>query len=913
MQSTFWKAVALTGVICVGCLVVYEVHRRMPKQPGETASASEFQELDGQQPGGGNGDSVSVGALDDAAPPGQQEPGAEQRLGDGPIAEVDATGAAPWELISQRTETAPGTRDANFLNVIESDATSGSGNSRPTASQTDFSATWEHGGVATADGSSVEPLFGSDESSLPATGENEPGWADGQTRPRRTAGLDTTGESPAFLDNTGDGQVEPAIGTDNGVEGQRPEQARQIHPAGGTEFPTDHATDDPFTGRAASESTAAMDAESIEPEAAEVFNVLSSGPALGDGDAASDVVAELPESSPTAAGEPHPLPGVSAEPLADGDMPNDSDAPFDPFAEKGASLPPGGNDSVSESENAAQGGNGLAAPRDFVPFDAAEPSPDGPAGASSTSSGVVLPADAPAEFPVGSGRFQPDALPAAEDAVPMTITPARERRPERNNAPQAAVPPRRDFAGDGTLTAHSPSGPQQPELKIEKVAPPEATVGDPLVYAIRVSNVGRSAAHDVIVEDRIPRGTTLDGTIPRAEMTDKKLLWRLGTIEPGGEQMIRIRVVPTEAGEIGSVATVRFVAEVAAATVITRPELSLEMTAPGEVAVGEQATFHFKVANTGAADARDVIIRSLLPQGLEHPDGNDVEYPLGRLRAGEVREIELTVLAREAGQLRTQGLVAIGSRTYSERESPVLVIPSRLIIRREGPARRFVGRKADYVTTVTNRSSRDLQQVTVEEQLPPGLELAAMPQDGQFDARRRTILRKLPLIRAGESIPLTTSVVAQSPGTLECVVRASDGGGNKAALASRLEVAGFSALAVDFEHAGSPGPVSVGEQVSFRLTVKNRGTAPAEGVQALFEIPDHLQFVHADGPVAYTQEGHVIRFSALDEIAAKDETSFNIVLTAAEAGTKRVTAELTTQALDEPLRNDQAVVVEADE
>jgi uncharacterized repeat protein (TIGR01451 family) len=433
------------------------------------------------------------------------------------------------------------------------------------------------------------------------------------------------------------------------------------------------------------------------------------------------------------------------------------------------------------------------------------------------------------------------------------------------------------------------------------------------VYAIRVSNVGRSAAHDVIVEDRIPRGTTLDGTIPRAEMTDKRLLWRLGTIEPGGEQMIRIRVVPTEAGEIGSVATVRFVAEVAAATVITRPELSLEMTVPGEVAVGEQAQFHFKVVNSGATDARDVIIRSLLPRGLEHPDGNDIEYPLGRLRAGEVREIELAVLAKEAGQLRSKGLVAVGSRTYAEQEAPVLVIPSRLLIRREGPARRFVGRKADYSTTVTNRSSRDLQQVTVEEQLPAGLELAAMPKDGQFDSRRRTITWKLPLIRAGESISLTTSVVAQSPGTLESIVRASDAGGNKAALASRLDVAGFSALAVDFEHAGNPGPVSVGEQVSFRLTVKNRGTAPAEGVQALFEIPDHLQFVHADGPVAYTQEGQVIRFSALDEIAAKDETSFNIVLTAAEAGTKRVTAELTTPNLAEPLRNDQAVVVEADE
>jgi uncharacterized repeat protein (TIGR01451 family) len=917
MQSTFWKAVALTGVISIGCFVVYEVHRRMPKQPGENTSSGKFQVIDGQQPGGEDGDSGTIGAPNEMAPPVQHEPGAGQDPGDGGNAVVDATGAAPWELIPQRTETATAARDASFLNIMESAATSDTENSISPVSQTDASATSENGGVATVDGSAVEPLFGTDQSPLPAAWDNEPGSADGDTLPGRTAAVGTAGESRAFAGNTGDSQVESAIGTDDTVE-------RDVQPAGGTEFPANSVTDDPFTSSAALESTATMpDAGPIEQEPAGLFGTSSGGPPLDRSAGGGDLRDAAGGRAVLA--EPHPLPGVSAEPLADESMPNaaEGNSTFDPFAENGApSLPPEGSPESPESastdtpfatDNAEPEGNGLTAPQEFVPFDAAERPRDDTDGASGAAPAVVLPSDAPAEFPVGSDRFQPDALPAAEDAPTMTITPARERRPDRANTPQTAVPPRRDFAGDGTLTAHSPSGPQQPELKIEKVAPTEATVGDPLVYAIRVSNVGRSAAHDVVVEDRIPRGTTLDGTIPRAEMTDKKLLWRLGTIEPGGEQMIRIRVVPTEAGEIGSVATVRFVAEVAAATVITRPELSLEMTAPGEVAVGEQATFHFKVVNSGAADARDVIIRSLLPRGLEHPDGNDVEYPLGRLRAGETREIELTVLAKEAGQLRSQGLVAVGTRTYAEQEAPVLVIPSRLLIRREGPARRFVGRKADYTTTVTNRSGRDLQQVTVEEQLPAGLELAAMPKDGQFDSRRRTITWKLPMIRAGESISLKTSVVAQSPGTLESIVRASDAGGNKAALASRLDVAGFSALAVDFEHAGSPGPVSVGEQVSFRLTVKNRGTAPAEGVQALFEIPEHLEFVHADGPVAYTQEGQVIRFSTLDEIAAKDETSFNIVLTAAEAGAKRVTAELTTPTLAEPLRNDQAVVVEADE
>ena len=100
-------------------------------------------------------------------------------------------------------------------------------------------------------------------------------------------------------------------------------------------------------------------------------------------------------------------------------------------------------------------------------------------------------------------------------------------------------------------------------------------IGQPLVYSIFVKNLGTSEARDVVVEDRIPRGTKLLGTMPRAEMTGKRLIWRVGNIAPNDQRKISIKVIPLEAGEIGSIATVNFVSEAAAETVVTAPASNL--------------------------------------------------------------------------------------------------------------------------------------------------------------------------------------------------------------------------------------------------------------------------------------------------------------------------------------------------
>ena len=872
MLNAIWKIAALSGVVGVGCFVVLEVHKRLPEQTGNVVGVDDFLSLDTAPDGGGDGApqfAATTGAAGDDA------------------GYADPFGGAQYEQYEPAAGSAPPQNANNWLLAQDepgATATADHASPRPA----DFSAgDWESAELDSAAARELPREFAGLDSDDPFATAATPSTA---RQPLTTGDAGPGLGAPEDLDSRV--MTADAHGDDNGpvvpASNEGPAGASiAFDPFGGTEDSAG-ARDDTLRNGRPPESAA-------EPAPFDLFGEVPTA-------ARESLEAVMPadfDDAGLSETTPQPrLPAVEPSPFGrfsdEAELPaTDPTGPVDPYNPFG-----GGNDEPAQPERNPL--IGIGPPRD--------PAAD---------SDSILPRDKPidptfADSPSTFGDPAPQPFVFDDDGPPAmrTAAPAVDFPAQPDVAGSGTRSARLDYVGDATLDANVPAGPQQPELTVEKVAPPEATVGEPLIYAIRVKNVGNSAAHDVIVEDRIPRGTTLEGTIPQAELSDKRLVWRLGKMEPDQEQTIRIKVVPTDSGEIGSVATVRFVAEVAATTRITTPSLSLDMSGPREIAVGEQATFRFTVTNNGESDARNVFVRNLLPAGLEHPGGDDIEYEVGTLPAGESRSVELTVTGVEAGQCQTKGLVSTGSTTRSEAVVDVNVIGSRLLIQRQGPRRRFVGSTAEYATHVSNRSSGTLQQITIIEQVPEGLELAGIPEGGQYDAQRRTITRQIAELAPGASTTFRTNLMARDQGTWNGVVRATDAAGNKASVTTPLEVAGFPSLAFDLEHAGRP--VAVGERVALRLVVRNRGTGAAEDVQALFEIPDNLTFVNAEGPVSFEQEGRFVRFASLSSIEAEGEESFDIVLTAAGPGTTRVSAQLLTPGLTEPLRHDEAVVVETD-
>lgn len=938
MIPAIWKSAALAGVVGVGCGGVWYVQRDLattaPLEPNK------FSELDpslkgepapsptGSDPfalpehpapksdagtatlasaGSGNVAPAGFETLPDQAEP-QTEPQSE------PAASGDDKSLLALATPSEQGSSNPFARragsDIATATLDEPAAkpkTAKAANSDPWGDIEGVSAAPKGPSKFAAASESIElvansdegrPVEGAADGGLTALPPNHPGPVLMEV-PKRTAQTESKGE--LFMPEIG-GQSEPSASGIQQVQNELPE----IRPTRSrSSIPDQNNTQaaSPYYERngapgAADALPMIRPAGGNAPRSAIVPGV--SDFSAGNDPGAAKSAAPAPTSNPF---EFIPAPAQGAAPAAPATAPAQ---PFEPTPAANAApglFPPANNEPAKAPVRSTIPGGGLspvAEPSKFVPPPIQpEPVPVAPAAPGNRDAIPELrsnPFGAAPAAPVGNPNpaAAPGPTPTAAPNPFGTAAPANAFPPAGNLPPAGpAVPPRRDpvidLIGDGTVAAGVASGPQQPEVKIEKIAPTEAVIGEALIYQIFVRNVGQSTAHRVVVEDRIPLGATCQGTIPQAETAEKKLYWKLGDLRPGEEREIKVKLTPTQAGSIGSVATVSFAAEVAATTVITAPQLKVELQAPKQVLVGESSTFRIKVQNSGQGMAKGVFLRALLPKELKHPGGNDLEYEIGSLTPGQTKDVDLHITADAMGNFSPKVIVSTNNQEQDSRIVQINAIDTRLKIVRTGPAKRFVGRPAAYMNSVTNQSLDALRDVTIVEAVPRDLEPTGKLSNGQWDPNARTITWRLAQIGAGEKVDLPIDLVPKKPGAFDGTLQASDATGNRAHVPTHVDVAGYSNLVVDVV---PDGPVAVGEQVSMRLSVRNRGTAAASNVQTVFEVPPHLKFVNANGPVQHQAAGNVVHFAALDVLPPGGEKEFDIVLTAAQEGDARVKVDL---------------------
>ncbi|MCH5373503.1 MAG: hypothetical protein JJ992_05970, partial [Planctomycetes bacterium] len=166
--------------------------------------------------------------------------------------------------------------------------------------------------------------------------------------------------------------------------------------------------------------------------------------------------------------------------------------------------------------------------------------------------------DPPARLgvPATSGGF---AASASSDTTFSNSSTSVADEPAPSNAISQRAPAGAEAAhvagveGDGAPGAEALEGRQAPALTVEKKVAQEIQVGKETSFEVRIRNVGQVSAHDVIVLDRVPRGTRFVNATPQAtEAPDGQLMWQLGTLEPGDETTVVMNVLPTSEGEIGS-------------------------------------------------------------------------------------------------------------------------------------------------------------------------------------------------------------------------------------------------------------------------------------------------------------------------------------------------------------------------
>lgn len=216
-----------------------------------------------------------------------------------------------------------------------------------------------------------------------------------------------------------------------------------------------------------------------------------------------------------------------------------------------------------------------------------------------------------------------------------------------------------------TLTA------REAQLEIETIGPDEEYVGLPLEYEIRVSNVGDAAARDLVIENRVPNGTTFVDAGNNGELQRDAVRWQLDELPPGTYVPLTVRFEGTEKGYVRNVATARS-ACATDVTAIARTQLEGVASMVVEVVdthdpirVGNNEVYEIRVHNQGSAPETDVLAACELPDGQSflsasgttdaraHAGAQHVVFrPVEHLAADDAATWKVKVRGTRAGDMR---------------------------------------------------------------------------------------------------------------------------------------------------------------------------------------------------------------------------------------------------------------------
>ena len=541
-------------------------------------------------------------------------------------------------------------------------------------------------------------------------------------------------------------------------------------------------------------------------------------------------------------------------PAADDDADDDAEATVDSsrraraaFGEELAAAPspspskqsPASDRYEAPSSSAQESVNTTTATASTNPFAApAEPVP------------MAAPRDEPVEYHPDDFRTASAAYRTVPDGGPTSIQ-------DESSATSAD--------GAGRPGERALEGPQKPALVIQKFAPPEIQVGKAAKFAVQVRNVGGQTAENVIIRDEVPHGTRVVNSTPRATADGNFLVWDLGALSTGEQRTVEIELMPTEEGEIGSVATVSYSTQASAKTRCTMPQLAVRMTAPSQVMVGQEQRVKIELRNPGTGDATGVMLLENVPDNVKHAAGPALEFEIGTLRAGETRELELVLTAHKAGLVVNALTARADGNLQVQQQVEFEVIAPALQLSVEGPERRYLERPATYQVIIENPGTAPAHDIELVTKLPKGMQFVQANNMGEYDAATHSVYWSLAQLPEGEkgSVELVAMPVEPGQQTFEIEGKAQQGLTDEV----KQDVLVEGLAAIMFEVRDLEDPIEVGGETTYEIRVLNQGSKAATNVQVLVTLPPGIEALSASGETSHTVQGGGVVFEPLAQLA----------------------------------------------
>jgi uncharacterized repeat protein (TIGR01451 family) len=431
-------------------------------------------------------------------------------------------------------------------------------------------------------------------------------------------------------------------------------------------------------------------------------------------------------------------------------------------------------------------------------------------------------------------------------------------------------------------------------LNVRTLGPARIAVGKQATYEVLVENQGDVAADDVVVTMSLPewadvagREATSGAILPEpAPGGGMQLLWKIGPMEAKVQQKATLAIVPRQSRPIDLAVRWDFT-PVASQTIIEveEPRLAMRLGGPREVRFGEPQVFRLEIANSGNGAAGDVVL-TLMP--LVPGEGGPTQHRLGTLAAGEQKAIDMELTARQPGSLAVQmELRCDGPATASLNET-LLVRKANVEVAIDAPKMQFTGTVATYRVRVRNTGNLTAENVRLVAKIPPEAKLVAADGHGKATADGQSVEWKLDPIAEGAVQELTLQCQLAREGYTQ--LKAGVVGDKVAAEATAVtRVESVADLAMSVKD--PPGPVPVGQKADYTITIHNRGTKDASGVEAIVYFSQGVEPVSAEGSHYTIRPGQVV-FDAIGLVPAGKKVTMKIVAQAQTPGSHMFRAEV---------------------
>ena len=372
-----------------------------------------------------------------------------------------------------------------------------------------------------------------------------------------------------------------------------------------------------------------------------------------------------------------------------------------------------------------------------------------------------------------------------------------------------------------------------PIKKVENTVP---NFGEEVTYFISVFNSAIVDAKQVVVVDHLDKGlkyvsSSHNGVYDEVAHT---VTWVVD-IGAGSSLDLTVTAVADEYGVLTNDVTV---GDKRASVDVTVPEIipvkSVDVENPN---FNDEITYTVTVTNNGVVDAKQVVVRDVLGEGLKFVKATG-EYTFDEatntvtwivdLAKGESQTFYVTAVSEAYGVLSNN--VFVGDKIASAVVTVPEIIPGKSVDV-ENPN---FGDTVTYTVTVTNNGVVDAKQVVVVDHLDKGLKYVSSSHNGVYDEAAHTVTWVVD-IAAGSSLDLTVTAVADEYGVLTNDVTVGDKTASADVVVPEI---------IPDKTANITNP-NFGDKVDYTVTVTNDGMGDANNVVIVDRLGEGLTFVSA--------------------------------------------------------------------